>query len=170
MQNDDTSLIGIKKKLFAENNVHTIVRMPGSCFSPYTGIATNLLFFDKTGGTSETWFYRFDLPNDQKFSMKKNPITREKLSAIDEWWENRTEIMDEKDDDSLTETWKSRCVPIKTIEDGNYNLDFCGFPNEEKVILSPEETIANFKEERDRLDRKLDEKLQVILDMLGVTE
>lgn len=34
--------------------------------------------------------------------------------------------------------------------------------------MSPEETIANFKKERDRLDRKLDEKLQIILDMLGV--
>lgn len=168
LQNDDASLIEIKKKLFAENNVHTIIRMPGSCFSPYTGIATNLLFFDKTGSTKKTWFYRFDLPNKQKFSMKKNPITREKLSAIDEWWDNRVEIKDEKDDETLTETWKSKCVPIKTIEDGSYNLDFCGFPNEEKVILSPEETIANFKEERDRLDRELDEKLQVILDMLGV--
>lgn len=52
----------------------------------------------------------------------------------------------------------------------NYNLDFCGFPNEEKVILSPEDTIINFKEERDRLDRRLDEKLQEILELLGVEQ
>lgn len=168
MQNDDASLIEIKKKLFKDCNVHTIIRMPGSCFAPYTGIATNLLFFDKTGSTTETWFYRFDLPNSQKFSMKRNPITREKLSAIDEWWDNRVEIMDEKADDSLSDTWKARCVPIDMIIVGNYNIDFCGFPNEEKVILSPEDTIAAFKEERERLDRKLDEKLQEILNLLGV--
>lgn len=170
LQNDDASLIAIKEKLFKECNVHTIIRMPGSCFAPYTPIATNLLFFDKTGSTTETWFYRFDLPGNQKFSMKRNPITREKLSAIDEWWDNRREIMDEKSDNSLTETWKSLCVSIDTIINGGYNLDFCGFPNAEKVILSPEETIVRFKEERDRLDHKLDEKLQVILDMLECTK
>ncbi|MCD8078554.1 MAG: SAM-dependent methyltransferase [Lachnospiraceae bacterium] len=170
LQNDDASLIRIKEKLFSECNVHTIIRMPGSCFAPYTSIATNLLFFDKTGSTTETWFYRFDLPNGQKFSMKRNLITREKLAAIDEWWDNRTEIKDEKTDESLSDTWKSQCVSIDTIVGGNYNIDFCGFPNEEKVILSPEDTISTFKEERDRLDRKLDEKLHEILELLGVGE
>ena len=170
MQNDDASLIEIKKKLFKDCNVHTIIRMPGSCFAPYTPIATNLLFFDKTGRTTETWFYRFDLENGQKFSMKRNPITREKLSAIDEWWDDRIEIKDKKSDASLSDTWKSQCVSIRAIIDKNYNLDFCGFPNDEKVILSPEDTINNFKEERDRLDRKLDEKLQEILGLLGVEQ
>lgn len=169
-QNDDASLIEIKKKLFKDCNVHTIIRMPGSCFAPYTPIATNLLFFDKTGSTTDTWFYRFDLENNQKFSMKRNPITREKLSAIDEWWDDRTEIKDNKYDESLSDTWKSQRISIDTIIGGNYNLDFCGFPNEEKVILSPEDTISNFKEKRERLDRKLDEKLQEILNLLGVEQ
>lgn len=168
LQNDDASLIAIKEKLFKECNVHTIIRLPGSCFAPYTSINTNLVFFEKTGATTETWFYRFDLINGQKFSMKRNPITLEKLSAIADWWDNRVEIKDEKEDDSLTETWKSRCVSIDTIIDGKYNLDFCGFPNEEKVILSPEDTITAFKEEREHLDHKLDAKLQEILDLLGV--
>ena len=35
-------------------------------------------------------------------------------------------------------------------------------------MLSPEETVANFKAERDRLDAALDEKLDQILLMLGV--
>lgn len=168
LQNDDASLIAIKEKLFKEYNVHTIIRLPGSCFAPYTSINTNLVFFEKTGGTKETWFYRFDLINGQKFSMKRNPITLEKLSAINEWWDNRVEIKDEKSDESLSDTWKSQCVSIDTIAAGQYNLDFCGFPNEEKVILSPEDTITAFKEEREHLDRKLDAKLQEILDLLGV--
>lgn len=168
LQNDDASLIAIKKKLFSDCNVHTIIRMPGSCFAPYTSISTNLIFFDKTGSTKETWFYRFDLENGQNFSMKKNPITRDKLSAIDKWWENRVEIKDEKADESLSDTWKSQCIIIDTIINGNYNLDFCGFPNEEKMILSPEDTIKNFKKERNRLDRMLDEKLQEILKLLEV--
>ena len=168
LQNDDQSLIEIKKRLFKDFNVHTIIRMPGSCFAPYTPIATNLFFFDKTGSTEKTWFYRYDLENGRKFSMVKNPITREKISAIDEWWENRKPIKDEKEDESMTETWKSRCIDIQEIKDRNYNLDFCGYPLEEKVILSPEETVANFKEERDRLDNALDAKLDTILHLLGV--
>ena len=95
-------------------------------------------------------------------------MTREKMSALDEWWDNRVEIKDEKEDSSMTETWKARKVSVEEIVANNYSLDFCGFPNEEKVILSPKETIENFKAERERLDRKMDAKLQEIMDMLGV--
>lgn len=166
LQNDDASLIRIKEKLFKECNVHTIIRMPGSCFAPYTPIATNLLFFEKTGPTTDTWFYRFDLPDGHKFSMKRNPITRDKLFPIDEWWGDRLEIRDKKDDKSFAGSWKSRCVSIDTIISNGYNLDYCGFPNEEKVILSPQDTIAEFKAQRDLLNCKFDMKLQEILDML----
>ena len=126
------------------------------------------LFFDKTGPTESTWFYRYDLNRGQKFSMRRNPITREKLVVIDAWWDDRKEIKDEKTEDSLSDTWKSRCVGIDEIKGRKYNIDFCGFPVEEKVVLSPEETVANFKAERDRLDAALDEKLDRILQMLGV--
>ncbi len=167
LQNDDTSLIEIKKKLFAEYNVHTIIRLPGSCFAPYTPIATNLMFFDKTHPTDQTWFYRFDLEDGKKFSMKRNPITREKLSALDEWWNNRREIKDEKSDESLSDTWKSQCIAKSTIEENGYNLSFCGYPSIEKIILSPEDTITGFIEQRESLDRKLDTKLNEILNLLG---
>ena len=76
--------------------------------------------------------------------------------------------MDEKTDESLSDTWKSRRVGIQEIRDRNYNIDICGFPVQEKVVLSPEETVANFKAERDRLDAALDAKLDQILQMLGV--
>lgn len=158
----------LKKKLLEEFNLHTVIRMPESCFAPYTGITTNLLFFEKTKPTEEVWFYRFDLPDGKKFSKTKNPMTRDKLSAIDEWWVNRVEIKDEKEDESLTETWKARKVPVSEIIENEYSLDFCGFPNEEKPILSPEETVKNYQEERERLDRIMDKKLQEILKLLEV--
>ncbi|NBH35637.1 SAM-dependent DNA methyltransferase [Clostridiaceae bacterium] len=164
----DNSKSAIKKKLVEEFNLHTVIRLPGSCFAPYTSIATNLLFFDKTEPTKSIWFYRYDLPNGQKFSMKKNPMTREKLFALDEWWDNRVEIKDEKEDRSMTETWKARKVSVEEIITNHYSLNFCGYPNEEKLILSPKETIENFKVERERLDQKMDAKLQEIMDMLGV--
>lgn len=167
LQNTDNSKIAIRKKMLEEYNLHTVIRLPGSCFAPYTGIATNLLFFDKTEPTKEVWFYRFELPNGQKFSMKKNPMTREKMSEIDEWWKNRVEIKDKKEDDSMTETWKSRKINVEDIVANGYSLDFCGFPSKEDIILSPKETIENFKHEREKLDKRMDEKLQEIINMLG---
>lgn len=44
----DNAKVNIKKKLIGEFNLHTVVRLPGSVFSPYTSITTNLLFFDNT--------------------------------------------------------------------------------------------------------------------------
>ncbi|HGL8781357.1 TPA: N-6 DNA methylase, partial [Streptococcus suis] len=46
----------LKQKLVEEFNLHTIIRLPHSVFAPYTGIHTNILFFDKTKKTEETWF------------------------------------------------------------------------------------------------------------------
>lgn len=66
----DNAKLAIKERLLREFNLHTIIRLPGSIFSPYTSIATNILFFDnvtapgaETGfKTRETWFYRLDMP------------------------------------------------------------------------------------------------------------
>ena len=50
----DNTKTAIKKKLLEEFNLHTVIRLPGSVFAPYTGITTNLLFFDNTEPTKET--------------------------------------------------------------------------------------------------------------------
>ncbi len=47
----DNAKVNLKKKLLSEFNLHTIIRLPGSVFSPYTSITTNILFFDRTGPT-----------------------------------------------------------------------------------------------------------------------
>ena len=155
----DQSKVNLKRLLLTECNLHTVIRLPGSVFAPYTSISTNLLFFDKTGKTEDVWFYRMDMPEGRKHFNKTHPITREDMLCIDEWWDDRHEIEDEKDDPSMTATWKSRKYTFKQIEDSGFNLDLCGFPEEEEIILSPEETIANFKERRESLEAKLDEKL-----------
>lgn len=165
---NDNAKIAIKKYLLNECNLHTIIRLPQSCFAPYTSIATNLLFFDKTGPTEKTWFYRLDMPKGYKHFSKTKPMKREHFAPCDEWWDNRREIKDEKEHDSATETWKARCIPISEIINNNYSLEYCGYPNEEKEILSPEETIKNFIEERGYLDILMDEKLKEIMKLLEV--
>ena len=166
----DSVKVNIKKKLLKEFNLHTIVRMPGSVFAPYTSITTNILFFEKNsgadgtgGGTKETWFYRLDMPEGYKHFSKTKPMKREHFGEVDAWWDKRTEIKD-KD----TDTWKSKKYTVAELEENGYNLDLCGYPTEEKVILSPEETMERFIKRREELDRLMDEKLAEIKRLLEV--
>jgi type I restriction enzyme M protein len=46
----------IKEELLKEYNLHTIVRLPNGVFAPYTGIPTNVLFFDRAGPTKNVWY------------------------------------------------------------------------------------------------------------------
>ena len=127
-----------------------MIRMPGSVFAPYTSITTNILFFDKTGPTKETWFYRMDMPEGYKHFSKTKPMLPEHFDPVVEWWNNRTEIAD-----TDTDTFKAKKYTAEEIAAGDYNLDLCGFPVEEKEILSPEETIKNYIEQKRLLERRL---------------
>ena len=163
----DNTKVAIKKKLMEECNLHTIIRLPGSIFAPYTSIATNLLFFDKTGPTKETWFYRMDLPEGYKAFSKTKPVELKHMKNIIEWWQNRKEIKDIKEDESLTESWKSKSFTKNEIEELSYNLDQCGYPVEEELILSPKDTMNGFIKKREKLEKQLDEKLKEIIDLIG---
>lgn len=163
----EQSKVNLKRLLLTECNLHTVIRLPGSVFAPYTTISTNLLFFEKTGKTEEVWFYRMDMPEGRKHFNKTHPITRKDMQVIDEWWYDRYEIKDKKGDPSMTETWKSRKYTFKQIEDSGFNLDLCSFPEKEEIILSPGETITNFKERRESLETKLDEKLAEIMRLIN---
>lgn len=60
------------RKLLLENfDVHTILSLPAGCFLPYTGVKTNVIFFDRSldgSGTKSVWFY--ELTNDG-FELKQ---------------------------------------------------------------------------------------------------
>ena len=163
----DNTKVAIKKKLLEECNLHTVIRLPGSIFAPYTSIATNLLFFDKNGSTTETWFYRMDIPDGYKAFSKTKPVTLDHFNCVIDWWNNREEIKDVKTDESLTETWKSKKYSIEEIIDLNYDLDQCGYPVEEEIILSPKETMNNFINKREELEKELDNKLNSIIKLIG---
>ena len=108
-----------------------------------------------------------DMPKEYKAFSKTKPVELKHMHDIIKWWNNRIEIKDEKDDESLTETWKSKKFTIEEIRNLNYNLDQCGFPIKEEVILSPKETMDNFITRREKLEKQLDEKLQEIIKMIG---
>lgn len=162
----DNAKIALKKKLLGEFNLHTIIRLPGSVFAPYTSIATNLLFFDNTSVTEKTWFYRMDMPEGRKAFNKTNPIVLKDFDVVKKWWNNRKIIEDEKKSNDSATTYKAKSYTVEEITENGYSLDLCGFPQEEKVILSPEETINNFIEKREALEKEIDAKLAELKQLL----
>lgn len=157
---NDNIKTNIKKKLFSEFNLHTVVRLPKSVFAPYTSITTNILFFDKTGPTKETWFYRVDMPEGYKNFSKTKPMKLEHFEEVLKWWDNREEI--EVDDYP-----KAKKYTIEEIEERNFNIDLCGFPHEEEKILDPMELISSYKEKREKHDIEIDKLLEQITSILG---
>lgn len=157
----DNIKTAIKKKMLAEFNLHTVIRLPHSVFSPYTSITTNILFFDKTGGTKETWFYRLDMPEGYKNFSKTKPMQLSHFAPAMEWWENRREITEDGFD-------KAKKYTAKEIAENNYNLDLCGYPHEEEVILPPKELILQYHKERTALNEEIDSVLAQIAESLGI--
>ncbi len=72
----------IKEELLKEFNLHTIVRLPNGVFAPYTGIPTNILFFDRSGPTREVWYYEQPLPEGRKNYTKTAPIQFEEFAPL----------------------------------------------------------------------------------------
>lgn len=92
------------------------MRLPNGVFAPYTGIETNLLFFEKGKPTNEIWYYELQLPPDRQNMenpcyTKTRPLRYEEFEPIQEWWDNRQE--DEH-------AWK---ITAEEAAKNNYNLD-----------------------------------------------
>ena len=150
----------IKKKLVTEFNLHTVIRMPHSVFAPYTGITTNILFFDKTGKTEETWFYRLDMPEGYKNFSKTKPMKLAHFAPAIEWWNNRRPITVDGFD-------KARSYQASDLKALDYNLDLCGYPQIEEKILPPHELIQKYQADRAKLNRDIDTVLGKISEVLG---
>ena len=157
----DNIKVSIKKKLLGEFNLHTIIRLPPSVFAPYTSITTNILFFDNTHPTEETWIYRVDMPEGYKHFSKTKPMKLEHFDKATEWWVDREPIEIDGFD-------KARKYTIQEIIDNDYNLDLCGIPHEEEEILPPRELIAQYQEERARLNAEIDKTLDEIKRILDI--
>lgn len=157
----DNAKVAIKKKLFSEFNLHTVIRMPHSVFAPYTSITTNILFFDRTKPTEETWFYRLDMPEGYKNFSKTKPMELKHFDAAVNWWNNREEINVDGFD-------KAKKFIAEEIAARNYNIDLCGYPHEEEEILPPKELIQQYQEKRASLNADIDRTLAQITGILGI--
>ena len=145
----------LKKELLAEFNLHTIVRLPNGVFSPYTGIKTNLLFFEKGTPSKQVWFFEHPYPPGYKSYSKSKPLTIGEFAREKKWWNNRRQN---------EYAWK---VSLAEIEERNYNLDFKNPHVVEEEAGDPEVLLREYEElsqqlmaTRDRLKQELAQALR----------
>jgi type I restriction enzyme M protein len=81
----------VRKVLLEQFRVHTILSLPAGCFLPYTGVKTNVIFFERTedsAGTRSVWYY--ELTNDG-FELKqtRRPIKGSQFPEFLAKWKTR---------------------------------------------------------------------------------
>ena len=148
----------VREKLLTDCNVHTIVRLPQSVFAPYATVNTNLIFFEKSGGTPnpssplspltatrEIWYYEHTLPEGAKAYNKTKPIRIEEFEPLKTWWNNRAES---------EVAWK---VSIATIRERGFDLDIKNPTIKSKVILDIDEASFRQNETEKNLFNALNE-------------
>ena len=166
----DGAKLAIKTKMLKDFNLHTVIRLPGSIFSPYTSIATNILFFnneraeDAPDGysTKGTWFYRLDMPEGYKHFSKTKSMKLEHCNPIKEWWNDRKEIIIDDGNE------KSCYFSVEELIANDCNFDLCKFPKDEEEILPPAELLADYYKKRKALDHEIDKTLAEIQKILGI--
>jgi type I restriction enzyme M protein len=129
----------LKKELLEAFDLHTIVRLPKGVFSPYTSIATNILFFEKGGPTREVWFFEHPYPEGYKSYSRSKPLTIGEFDCEKSWWGGES-----REHRQTTEyAWKVSAAEIVTR---NFNLDYKN-PHEVEVVHGdPEELMEEYRE------------------------
>ncbi|MFH0919433.1 MAG: class I SAM-dependent DNA methyltransferase [Fibrobacterota bacterium] len=130
----------IKEELLKDFNLHTIVRLPNGVFAPYTGIPTNILFFDRGGTTKDVWYYEQPLPEGRKNYTKTQPLQFDEFAPCMAWWNKR------KEND---QAWK---VPAKELLEKGCNLDRKNPRAKEDIThLPPEQLVKSIMEKEKRI-------------------
>ena len=145
----------IKQKLLTEFNLHTIVRLPNGVFNPYTGIKTNLLFFEKGKPTKNVWYYEHPYPEGYKSYNKSKPIRIEEFDPEKKWWKKRKES---------EFAWK---VSVKDIEANNYNLDIKNPNVEDEDHGDPKEILKDYNQVAKELANLRDKLKAELMTSLG---
>lgn len=145
----------IKEKLLDECNLHTIVRLPNGVFNPYTGIKTNLLFFEKGKKTRQIWYYEHPYPAGQKSYNKTKPIQIEEFVPEKKWWKKRKEN---------EFAWK---VSIKEIRECGYNLDQKNPHTVDEGPGDPDALLKSYQKLQKQIDKTREQLKQELRAALG---
>lgn len=140
--------VKVRERLLREFDVHTILSLPAGCFLPYTGVKTNVLFFNRrkdSRGTKDVWYY--ELTNDG-FDLKstRRPIQGSQIPDFIAKREKRLE-----GDNS----WM---VPIEEIVERDWDLSARNPNKEEDLEHRPAlELVQSIKTKEERVIELLGE-------------
>lgn len=138
----------VRKALLEGFRVHTILSLPAGCFLPYTGVKTNVIFFDRPedgSATDSLWFY--ELTNDG-FELKqtRKPVDGSQIPDFLAKWQDRLE-----GDNSWT-------VPIADIVERGYDLSARNPNRKDDYEHRPAlELVQSIKAKEQRILELLDE-------------
>lgn len=150
----------LKRELLEEFNLHTIVRLPKGVFSPYTSIATNILFFEKGGPTKDVWFFEHPYPEGYKSYSRSKPLTIAEFDLEKKWWGGKTR----KGRKTTEYAWK---VSAKQLAEANYNLDKKNPHEVEVVHQDPRELMKEYQAIEKELLKTQNELKQELMAALG---
>ena len=127
-----TGKIGAKIRglILEKFNLHTIVRLPKGVFSPYTDIATNILFINNEKPNDDVWFYQQPKRSGKNYS-KSRPFLYEEFQDCEKWWNAR---------EGTSNAWKVQRTKI--INDG-CNLDVRNPKLKEEIDYIPPNKIIS---------------------------
>jgi type I restriction enzyme M protein len=146
----------LRAELLREFNLHSVVRLPKGVFLPYTDIETNILFFDRSGPTTEILFHRLVPPEGRKQYSKTQPLRFDEL-------EECLRLMRVRDGNSPN-AWIVRAEDV--LSDERINLDI---HNPKAVLASSENPLDVIAELVDSLG-KLGELMQQGSRAIGALE
>lgn len=127
----NNAFTAVKQDLLDNFNLHTILSLPAGVFLPYSGVKTNVIFFERKGGTQDIWYYEINL---EKKLTKNKPIQYEHLTEFVQLYKER----------SVTEN--SWLVTADEIRERNYDLSAKN-PAKQKEIIhqAPAEILTEIQ-------------------------
>ncbi len=156
----------LKEHLLTECNLHTLVRLPNSVFAPYTGIKTNILFFEKGTPTKDIWYYELPLPPGVKAFNKTKPMKLEHFADCMQWWgEGKKPSVKAKRKNRVEneQAWK---VSRDDIIARNYNLDIKNPHVGEQISHDPDELLATYAQQQQQIQSLRDQLKSILSDAL----
>lgn len=133
----------VRKKLLADYNLHTILRLPTGIFYAQ-GVRANVLFFSRGGKTTETWVY--DYRTGTKHTLANNKLERRHLDDFVACYtqKKRTE----------TDRWHRFAVDELLKRDKtNLDLKWLKEPSDDDVDVSLKELLSDMEKYRVAIDK-----------------
>lgn len=133
----------VRKKLLADYNLHTILRLPTGIFYAQ-GVRANVLFFSRGGKTTETWVY--DYRTGIKHTLANNKLERRHLDDFVACYtqKKRTE----------TDRWHRFAVDELLKRDKtNLNLKWLKEPSDDDIDVSLKELLSDMEKYRVAIDK-----------------